>query len=173
MIISIKKLLNKQTKMPETILQKSARQMLGTTHNPLNLYRIDGVTDRIRGKKETYIVHLVPKCSKTIQYFSYIFKIINPNPELIKQYFVSALAVHPDVAKAHDYNIEKTVNNDIEIELKSGQFVLSIPKSYIKKLHLLSPLATSQEYILFCFNSALHNSLKSDAKLKNIPLQPK
>jgi uncharacterized protein YifN (PemK superfamily) len=170
MIISnIKRLLNNNI-MPRKQLKQSASAIICDS-----VYRIDGITDKVRQKKETYHIHLVPTQIKKIQFFDYLFNILSPNTKLIKlirKYFVAALAVHPDIAKAHGFNIEKTINNDIDIELKRGQFLVIIPKGYIKKLHLLSPLSTSQGYILDCFNSALHRSLKNDVKLNDMARTP-
>lgn len=165
MIITNNNLQNKKTKIDNALLKASAKSMLGNTHNPLELYSISGITDKIRGSQESYVLHLVPKSKNktTDKYIEYILSILKPNTTSILERFVAQLSVHIDVAKAFEYDLKKlneSLRNGLALEYKNAQFVLTLDKAFIKKLHLLCPLSTSQEYILSSFNLALHQTLK-------------
>ena len=163
MIITNINLLNKKTKINNALLKASAQSMLGNTHNPLQLYSISGITDKIRNEQHSYVIHLVPKNKSTDKYIEYILSILKPNVSDILERFIAQLSVHIDVAKAFEYDLKKlnqSLRNGLALEYKTAQFVLTVDKSFIKQLHLLCPLSTSQEYILSSFNLALHNTLK-------------
>ena len=144
--------------------------MLGNTHNPLDLYSISGITDKIRNQHHSYVIHLVPKSKNksTDKYIEYIFSILKPSTTDILERFIAALSVQIDVAKAFDYDLKRlnqSLRNGLALEYKTAQFVLTVDKSFIKQLHLLCPLSTSQEYLLSSFNLALHQALNKNARL--------
>ena len=163
MIITNNNLQNKKTKIDNSLLKASAQSMLGNTHNPLDLYCISGITDKIRNEQNSYVIHLVPKDKSSSNFLEYILTILKPNVSDILERFIAHISVHIDVAEAFDYDLKKlneSLRNGIDLQYKTAQFVLTVDKAFIKQLHLLCPLSTSQEYLLSSFNLALHQNLK-------------
>tara|TARA_R110002020_G_scaffold277603_6_gene493072 strand:+ start:184 stop:699 length:516 start_codon:yes stop_codon:yes gene_type:complete len=163
MIIStMQQIINKKPKITDSILKASAQAMLTSTHSCLNLYKIEGISEKINENKETYYIHLVPNKFKSSKYLEYILRILNPNINEILERFIACLAVNLDVVKAFDYEFDKLNNclrGSVELEYKASHFLIKIDKKFIKQIYILCPLSNSLDYLINGFNLALYKSL--------------